>query len=508
VADLVSDTGTFLQSVGAAWLMVSLSAGPMYIALIQTASALPFFVLALPAGAVGDIVDRRRLILLTESWMLTVSVVLAVTAVAGVTTPVLLLVLTFGLSAGDALEAPAWRAILPELVERDDLQTASALNGIEFNLARAVGPGLAGFLIATAGVGTAFVLNAVSFVGVIAVIARWKRPRRTSSLPTETVSGATIAAVRYVRYSPAIRTVILRSGSLMFFTSALWALLPSVANRLGGSPVAYGLLLGSFGSGAVVGALLLQQVRSRLSTDAALAAGSVALGLVLVALGVVRVLSVLCVILLCGGAAWTLFMSLLNTLVQNLAPDWVRARVLAVHMLVFQGSIAVGSALWGAVAERLDLRTALLMAGAGSAANALLRLYARLPDTSLDLRVWNHWGGAVARLDHEPQEGPVLVTVEYRIERQQAQAFVEAMHRYERIRRRDGAVRWGIFVDAQDPDRYLETFVVHSWGEHLRQHARFTAADREVEERVGRYTRQPPTVTHFIDAGKQKAPGR
>jgi MFS family permease len=498
VADLVSDMGAFLQSVGAAWLMGSLSAGPMYVALIQTASALPFFVLALPAGAIGDIVDRRRLILFTEVWMLAVSVVLAVTTVAGVTTPGLLLVLTFALSAGDAVEAPTWRAILPELVERDDLQTALALNGIEFNLARAVGPGLAGILIATAGVGTAFALNALSFVGVIVVIARWTRPRRTSSLPAETVTGATIAAVRYVRYSPSIRTVIVRSGWVMFFTSALWALLPTIAREVSGSSVAYGLLLGSFGSGAVLGAVLIQQVRSRLSTEAVLSAGTIGLGLVLVALAVVRVLGVLCMVLVCGGAAWTIFMSLLSTLVQNLAPDWVRARVLAVHLFVFQGSIAAGSAVWGAVAERRDLRTALLIAGVGSAASALLRFYARLPDTDVDLRVWNHWGAAVTRSEHGSHEGPVLVTIGYRIDSQHAQAFVEAMRQYERIRRRDGAVRWGIFVDAEEPDRYLETFLVHSWGEHLRQHARFTAADRSVEERVRRYARETPTVTHFI----------
>ena len=207
IADVVSDVGTFMQSVGAAWLMVSLNAGPMYVALTQTASALPFFILALPAGAIGDIVDRRKVILRTEIWMVGVAGVLAVMTIAGKMSPVLLLVLTFALSAGDAFETPTWRAVLPELVSKEDLPAASALNGIEFNFARAVGPALAGLVIALAGIGTAFLLNTLSFLGVILVVARWKRATVKRTTPPETVTGATVAAIRYVRYSPAVRIV-------------------------------------------------------------------------------------------------------------------------------------------------------------------------------------------------------------------------------------------------------------------------------------------------------------
>lgn len=246
IADLVSDVGTFMQSVGAAWLMTSLTTRPFYIALIQTASALPFFVLALPAGSIGDIVDRRKLILGTEIWMLVVASVLAVVTIAGMMTPWLLLLLTFALSAGDALESPAWSAIFPELItKREDLQPALALNGIEFNLARAVGPGLAGVIIAVAGIGATFVLNAVSFLGVITVIAGWKRQSKKTQLPPETLGGATVAAVRYVRYSPGIRTLLLRSGCVIFFASALWALLPPIAKRLSDSSLGYGCCLAS-----------------------------------------------------------------------------------------------------------------------------------------------------------------------------------------------------------------------------------------------------------------------
>src|SRR5580704_10868775 len=263
VADLVSDIGAFMQTVGAAWLMTMLTKNSLYIALIQTASALPFFLLALPAGSIGDIFDRRKLILSTETWMLAVGTVLAVVTFAGGMTPWLLLLLTLALSLGDAVEAPTWRAIFPELVEREDLTPALALNGIEFNLARAVGPGLGGLVIAAAGVATTFLINAVSFLGVILVIFRWKRPTRKSDLPSETLRGASAAAIRYVRYSPGIRTLMLRSGIVIFFASSFFALLPAVAKEISKSALGYGLLLGFFGVGAVLGAVVLQRARAK-----------------------------------------------------------------------------------------------------------------------------------------------------------------------------------------------------------------------------------------------------
>ena len=308
-----------MQSVGAAWLMTSLTTSALYVALIQTASALPFFVLALPAGSIGDIVDRRKLILGTELWMLAVGSVLAVATIAGAMTPWLLLLLTFALSAGDALESPAWRAIFPELVPREDLPPALALNGIEFNLARAVGPGLAGLIIAVAGIGVAFVLNAVSFLGVIVVIARWKRPVRKSRLPAETVGGATVAAIRYVRYSPGIRILLFRSACVIFFSSAFWALLPPIAKRLSNSSWGYGLLLGSFGVGAVVGAIVLQRTRKLLSVEAVVSAATAAFALVILAVAMLQNLWLLSVPIFFGGAAWTVFMSVFNTLAQTLA---------------------------------------------------------------------------------------------------------------------------------------------------------------------------------------------
>jgi MFS family permease len=502
IADVVSDAGAFMQNVGAAWLMVSLHAGPIYVALTQTAASLPYFLLALPAGSAGDIVDRRKLVLFTESWMMGVALILAILTIAGLMSPWLLLILTFALSAGDAFEAPAWRAILPELVPKEDLAAASALNGIEFNLARAVGPALAGAIISVAGVAVAFVANFVSFFGVILVVAKWKRPVRRRSAPVESFSGATVAAIRYVRHSPAILTVLLRTGIVMFFSSALFALLPTLSRSVNQNATGYGLLLGCFGGGAIIGALVMQSARDRWTTESIVSAGVVSLGLVILAMSGLHRLSTLAAVMLIGGAAWVIFISLINALVQNLAPDWVRARVLAIFILVYQGSYAFGTAAWGAVAQRSGIRTALVYAGFGTIVTAAVALFARLPDSIADLSPWNHWRMPVVIEDvgSDSEKGPVLVAVEYTVVPTRRAEFVDAMHEYGRTRRRDGAYHWAIFRDTEVADRYLEIFLVNSWAEHLRKHERQTQADRELEGRISGCISGEPRVRHLIDA--------
>ncbi len=502
LANVVSDIGTFMQSVGAAWLMVSLHAGPSYVALIQTASALPFFLLALPAGSAGDILDRRKLILATESWMAAVALLIVILTMAGLMTPWLLLVLTFALSAGDAFETPSWRAVLPELVSKDELANASALNGIEFNLARAVGPALAGLIIAVTGVATAFLVNFVSFFGVILVVARWKRPVRKRTTPPESLPGATVAAIRYVRYSPEILTVVVRAGVVMFFSSSLFALLPTIAHSVNKSAIGYGVLLGCFGAGAIAGALIMQPARARWSTERVVSTGVSVLGLVILTTSGLHRLSTLAPVMLIGGAAWVLFISLINALVQSLAPDWVRARVLAVFILVYQGGFALGSAAWGALAERAGVGTALIFAGLGTIASTVMVLFAKLPDSTLDLTPWNHWRmPVVVKADKSDlRQGPVMVTIEYHVIPERKADFVETIHQYERVRRRDGASQWGIFYDAEDGNRYVEAFLVSSWAEHQRQHYRQTLADHELEQRLSSYVVSPPQVRHLIFA--------
>ncbi|HMI52298.1 MAG TPA: MFS transporter [Candidatus Saccharimonadales bacterium] len=507
IADFASDVGTFLQGVGAAWLMTSLTSSSVYIALIQTASALPFFLLALPAGSIGDICDRRKLILGTEFWMVGVAIVLAVATITDTMTPWLLLLLTFGLSAGDAIESPSWRAIFPELVPKEDLGPALALNGIEFNLARAVGPGLAGLIIAVAGIGTAFVLNIFSFLGVIWVVARWKRPVRKSRLPVETMAGATRAALRYVRYSPDIVKLLIRAACLIFFASAFWALLPAIARKLTESSLGYGLLLGCFGVGAVIGAIALQRARALFSVETIVSGATAVFAAITWALATLHVLWLLCILSLFGGAAWTVFLSVFNILIQKLAPDWVRARVLAIYLLVFQGSIAFGSALWGVAADHTSASSALMLSSAGIALCLVLPFAARLPEPPGSLDIWNHWGKVSMFEEPEPDEGPVMVTVEYKIDPATESEFLDAMHDYQRIRRRDGATRWGIFYDVEIQGVYVENFLVDSLAEHERQHDRFTVADRECEERVLRFAVQPLKTRHFLYADRIEPQG-
>jgi MFS family permease len=502
VADVVSDVGTFMQSVGSAWLMVSLGASPLYVALTQTASTLPFFLLALPAGSIGDIADRRRLILYTEIWMVGVALALAVMTLSGVITPWLLLGLTFALSAGDAVEAPTWRAVLPELVAKNDLPAASALNAIEFNVARAIGPALAGGLIAIAGVGAAFLVNVVSFFGVIVVVARWKRPVHPRTTPAETLEGATIAAVRYVRNAPVTRAVMLRAGVVMFCASAPFALLPTVAHTISPHAIAYGALLGAFGAGAIGGAVAMQRARARWSSEAVASAAIVILGVMTAAIGSVRTLTGLMPVMVISGGAWITFISLTNALVQTLAPDWVRARVLAIFMLITQGGLAAGSVVWGAVGSRVSVDAAFVWAGVATVATVGLGLVARLPDQTADLSPWDHWHMPVVGEEAAPapDQGPVLVTLEYNVDRQHANAFLDAMQRYGRVRRRDGASRWGIFRDVERSDVYVESFLVTSWAEHLRQHERLTRADSALEQAVRGHTRGEPRIRHLIYA--------
>jgi MFS family permease len=504
IADLVSDIGAFMQTVGAAWLMTTLTNRTLYIALIQTASALPFFLLALPAGAIGDIFDRRKLILVTETWMLAIAIVLTVVTFTGAMTPWLLLLLTLALSLGDAIESPTWRAIFPELVKKEDLTPALALNGIEFNLARAVGPGLAGFVIAAVGVAATFLINAISFLGVILVIFKWKRPEKKSSLPAETIAGASAAAIRYVRYSPGIRTLLVRSGIVIFFASAFFALLPTVAKGLSNSALGYGFLLGFFGAGAVLGAIVLQRARAKFSTETVLSVATAVFGGILVSAGALRSLTLLCALMILGGSAWTVFMSLFNTMVQNLAPDWVRARVLATYLFVFQGSVVIGSTLWGVTADHTNVRTALFISGIGIVLSLILQFLFPLPDTAVDLSTWNHWGKPTMFEEYSADMGPVLVAVRYVIDPARARDFLNEIHKYQRVRRRDGATRWGIYFDTESPNNYLEIFLVDSWVEHQRQHDRFTVSDHELEERVLSYAVEKVTVKHYIYAEKKR----
>jgi MFS family permease len=502
-----------MQNVGATWLMASLTPSPLLVALMQTATSLPVFLVGLPAGAMADIVDRRRILLFTQAWMLAAAAILGVLTIFGWTTPAALLALTFALGLGGAMNSPVWQAVTPELVPRAELPAAVALSSISFNIARAIGPALGGVVVTATGPGVCFVLNAASFLGVLAVIFRWRRARRSSALPAERVFGAVVAGARYVRYAPALRAVLVRTAAFVVCASALWALLPVIArDQLQLGSLGYGVLLGFLGLGALAGALLLPTMRRHLSTDRQVVVATVLFALATLGLGTVRSVPVLCLAMVAGGAGWMGFTSSVNVVAITAAAPWVRARALGMYMLVFQGSLAGGSALWGVAAARIGQPDALLVAS-----------FALVGGLATAVR-WSL--GSEGRADLGPPrpgrpaphpatepgagEGPVLVTVEYDVDPERAGDFADAMHEVGLMRRRNGSVQWGLYRDPASPRRFVETFVSDSWGEHLRQHERLTMADQAVQERALALHQgggRPPTVSHFVGVRKERSGG-
>lgn len=493
-----------MHGVAATWLMTALTTSPVPVALLTTMANLPLLLVGLPAGALADIVDRRWLVLVTQLWMLLVAALLGAMAVFEWMTPGLLLGLTFLLSLGGALSAPAWQAIVPELVPRHELASAIALNSAGFNLARAIGPAIGGVIVASAGPAAVFLLNAASFLGIIFVIARWQPPRREQTVLPERVSSAVAAGLRFARYAPQLHAVVVRTAAFIFAASALWALLPVVATRqLGLGALGYGVMLGSIGLGAVGGAVVLPRLRARLSIDQLTVLLTVVFAAGLCVLATVRNVLVLNGVLLAVGIAWLAINSLLNVTAQTSAPAWVQARALGVYLLVSQGGLAGGSALWGVVADQFGVAVALLAAAGLLVSGAVTAWRWRLDrDEAIDLRPAKHWPAPALAHEPAPHDGPVLVTVEYRVAEVHQAAFFEAMAAVQIIRLRDGATRWELFRDTADPERLVETFVVGSWAEHMRQHERVTIADRDLEERAQAF-QQPgstPIVTHFVAA--------
>jgi MFS family permease/quinol monooxygenase YgiN len=504
IASLVSNIGTWMQNVGGVWLMTSLSPSPFLVALMQTATSLPVFLVGLPAGALADIVDRRRLLLVTQGLMLVAAAVLSAVTMADLVDAKGLLALTFILGLGTALNTPTWQAVMPTLVPRRDLPAAVALNGVTINVGRAVGPALGGVVVAAAGPGAVFLLNALSFVGVLIVVYRWHAKPTQSVLPAERVLGATRAGLRYVRYAPEVRAVLVRAGVFIGAGSALWALLPVLARReLGLGAAGFGVLLGCIGLGAVGGATVLPRLRGKYSVDHVLIGATVVFALVTVALALLRDVVALSAVMVAGGVAWIMLMASFNTAAQNTAPAWVRARALGAYLLVFQGGLALGGVLWGAIAARAGTRPALIIAAVALVGGlpATMR-WPMTAGTTLDLRPSLHWPEPRIEIEPRADEGPVQVTVEYRINPEQRRDFVEAMHALGRMRRRDGAIQWGVFRDAADSGRYVETFLVESWVEHLRQHQRGTVADRAIVDRARAFHRgaTPPEASHLIYA--------
>jgi MFS family permease len=511
LASIVSNLGGWMQDTAGTWLMTVLTTSPLLIALMQTAASLPVVILGLLAGATADIFDRRRLLIFWQAWMLTAVAFLSVLTFFDIISPWILLMLTFLLNIGAAMNSPAWQAIVPEVIPRAQLPDAISLNSAGFNLARALGPALGGlavalFALATTGAASVFLLNSLSFVGVILVLYRWQRnPIFKSALPAERIQGSMRAGIRYLRYAPMLQAAFVRTLLFTLFVSAVWALLALVAkNDLHQGAMGYGILNGSMGFGAVIGATLLPRVRRVLSADAIIASATCVFVATLAILATVKVPLIIIPMLIAGGFAWTSAMSTLNLAVQVSVPAWVQARALGAYQMIFAGGMALGGVIWGFIAEHVSTPKSLLCASVGLALTLPLSLrFHVLRGVQPDLSPHLHpLPAPELAQEREDNEGPVRVSIDYYIDPRDYAAFTKAIHRLRDVRLRDGAIRWGVYQDASDPGHLNETFVTESWLEYLRQRERFTASDRGIRDLVWSFHRgkEPPRISHMFYA--------
>ena len=502
IALLASNIGAWMQAVGAAWLMLELDGSPTMVALVQTATFLPVVFVGVVAGAAADLVERRRLLLITQGFMLAAAGGLALTTALELMTPLLLLGFTFALGLGAAFNYPAWQAIQPELVPPDELTQAVTLGGANTNLGRAIGPAVGGLLIAAAGVWLVFALNAASFAFVLAVLWRWRRPVDEDIGPPERFAGAVRAGVRYAMFSHLLHGVMVRSFVFGAASAGLMSLLPVYSTQvLGWGSGGLGILYAAIGGGAVVTAAVLPGVRDHLSADRVFAAGSamVAAGLVALALVDSRALAVISCFL--AGLGWLFCFSTLNVASQEVLPGWVRARGLALYLTAVSAGIALGAALWGKLAGAAG--TQWTFAGGAlaiivTAALAWRWRFDRIAD--VDLRPAPMAAPEARLIGGEDADSPALVVVAYEVRPEAEDDFLRALRLVGRVRRRTGATDWSVYRDADRAHRFIESFVLPSWNEHMRQHQRRTVTDLELQEDAWQYLLPgtQPTAKHFV----------
>ncbi len=503
-ATVIANIGTWMYNAAAGWLITTLTADPLVVSLIQVATSVPMFLFALPAGALADILDKRRLLIAVVVALTCLGSAIAALVSLNLVTPPVLLLFTFLLGVAAALTAPAWQAIVPSLVPRQHLGPAVAANSVGVNISRAVGPAIGGLIIAAFGIAMPFWLNALSNIGIIAALLWWRAPTPPAHrLPAEQFAGAIRAGFRHARHNPHLNATLVRAVAFFVFASAYWALLPLVArSRIAGGPGLYGFMLGAIGAGAVGGAFILPWLRAKLGPDRVVAAGTVGTALAVVLFGLAREPVAGLTASAIAGVSWIAVLATFNVSAQVALPDWVRGRGLAMFVTVFFGAIALGSAFWGQVAGLIGLSEAHLAAAAGLLVTIPLTWRWKLQTAAaVDLAPSMHWPAPVIDRDIEPDKGPVLVTVEYHIPPESREAFLAALEKLGKERRRDGAYAWGVFEDAAKEGRFMETFLLESWLEHLRQHERVTRADHALQSLVdSHHLAGTPEVTHFIAA--------
>lgn len=500
IAATAGNIGMWVRDATSGWVMTGLAPGPVYVALVQASAMLPVFALSLPAGAVADIVDRRRMMIAIQLWLAAVGLCFAGLTSAGLMTAELLLALTFCAGVGTAMTFPVWQAVISELVPRSELRLAIALNGVGINVSRAVGPAIAGAVVATAGAAAAYLIDVSAYVLGLAVLLWWPRQPTVRAHP-ERFGSAIRAGLRYARRHPPLQRTIVRSVLFLTFASVLWALLPAVArDQIGTGPTGYGILLGALGAGAVCGAMVMQRVRRRFGTENMVLGGSLVYAAAVAALALTSTFAVAFAAVAMAGAAWVAVLTAMMSGAQQVLPDWVRARGLAVYRTFYFGAMTGGSILWGIIAQHWSLSTALIVVAIAATVAALVGWWLPLPSGDRYLDAAAHWQPppalppALAATSRR-----ALVTVEYRVPVERHGDFLAALQRLSVVRRRDGAVRWGAYADVDEPEWIVEWFETPSWEEHLRQHQRGTIADARLQAEVQAFhVGRRPVVSHLV----------
>jgi MFS family permease len=503
LATLVSNLGGLVQSVGAGWMMTTLTDSHNMVALVQASTTLPIMVFSIAAGALADNFDRRMVMLVAQCVMMVVSLALAALAFLGLLNPWLLLAFTFLLGCGTALFNPSWQASMGDIVPRSELPGAVTLNAMGFNMMRSVGPAVGGLIVALAGAGAAFAVNAISYVPLIAALWRWRPERAPDRLPRESFGSAMWAGIRYVSLSPNLTTVLLRGFLFGFSATAILALLPSVAAEyVGGGALIYGTLLGCFGLGAIGGAFLNGRIRERYSNEVIVRLACIGFAVSSVVLGYSRDPLLSHVALLPAGACWVLALSLFNVSIQLSSPRWVVGRALSLYQTATFGGMAGGAWVWGVSADAFGPDSALGLAGSTLLLCALVGFRLPLPQfNARDLNPLNTFNEPILGLDLRPRSGPIMVMIDYIIAQDDIPRFLALMADRRHIRIRDGARQWALLRDLEHPETWTESYHVPTWIEYLRHNMRRTKADSENVELIRALHRgaNPPVVRRMIE---------
>ena len=509
VTMFASDIGAAMQTVGSGWLITSLAPSPFVVALLQVMTSLSIFLLALPAGALADIVDRRKLFLVTQYFSLAVAAFLSILTFGGFTTSSVLVVFTLLLGLGNAMSLPVNIVIQTELVPKKKALAAMTLFSVAIYIGLAVGPLLGGLVVAAAGPWAVFMLNALSFVGIIVFLHRWRKPSERKLLPPEQVIGAIRIGLRYMRHSLHVRALFVRDFSLTICGSALVSLLPLLArNEAGSNSILFGVLMGAFGIGGMISGLVIVPRIKKISIEKRVTSATILYAVALAVLSFQHGIIVVFAGVFAVGTALIIITSSLNFIAYNSVSSWVRTRVVSVHQLVYWGGVALGSMVWGIVAEIWGIPTALLAASIGLVIGLVTSTRYKLkPLTDVDMTPSMHWSMPRAMIDiDDHEEGSVLVEIEFQIDPIHSHEFESAMNKVRSIRLRDGAINWELFHDIENPNRYVEMFTSESWTEHLRQHERITKADLAIEQHAISFHKgkDPPHVSHLISENTSK----